>query len=354
LPEHADRTRFLSEPRPTTARIGLSEDDLWLEGRAAFESNPANRVVFDPVPHRWHPALRAHRDRIRSLAREAEVSRRAAERYERLSPPAKARVFDSAHWTWQSIERSGGVFTAHHKAAPFRLSLLTSERALAVANVFALAAEERGFRVADDANAGRFVVEGHGGRVPIRLTERQERRRQAETGRGGTRHEETIRACTGELRLHLEFGLSGGLEYSDKQGLPLEARLNEALVGLCRLVVRCREERRANEARECERAEAHSRWLVAEKARQDEEKRQAEETRRRKELLAEAERWQTAQTVRSYLDEVKNRLSLDRALAASGVVPEWLSWADQVAKELDPLPHRLASMTDVAVAGTDG
>lgn len=122
------------------------------------------------------------------------------------------------------------------------------------------------------------------------------------------------------------------------------------LSGQRQLELRARERQRRQEQEEL----AELRRAEAAKIRAEEERRAAAERQKREALSAEAQRWEEARRIHSYVGWLRQRAadghySVESAtLAAGGEGHEstycWVTWALAVADELDPTAGRLARL----------
>jgi hypothetical protein len=244
---------------------------------------------------------------------------------------------DHDGWTWRFIVNGGQIFSAGHKAAVLRVSLETYERALAILNVVALALVRRGFEVAHSERNGRMVIDGYGGAINLRITERLEERVRKVPSYDGTLRSESYKVPTGVLRLHLETRRSTGFSLEDAKGQPIEAQLREMFLGLYRMVIRCRIAQRVSDERSRQWAEEQQRREAAELVRREEERRIAEERRKREALLADADLWSRARRLRDYVAHIEKVAAIDASAGScSQTMQAWTAWASAVADDLDP------------------
>lgn len=341
LPEAEEHvTSFsASEPKPS---FRVPEDDVWLAERNALEADSAYAIDVDEKPRRWHPVIARYRDAMRADAREIEASRKVAERYDQLPERRRVSASYSDGFKWRMIQDRGQLVLDTHRASAFRVSIGAYERALLIMNCFVFAAEKRGFLVTDKPNAGRITVEGHGGEIEVRMTERLEQKHRERKRYDGAMEQEPYKVPTGRLRLFLERGSFTGSSLEDKPQLSLELQLNDAFRLLNALIIRSRDAKREHEAREKRRKEDEQRRALAEQKRQEEARRLREEQDRRKALEAEAQNWARASAIRAYVAHVLNVAAAapDDILAS---LASWKDWALSVAAELDPTPERTSA-----------
>jgi hypothetical protein len=310
-----------------------------LAERNALEGDAAYAIEVEEKPRRSHPVIAGYRDAMRADAREIEASRKVAERYEQLPERRRVAASYSDGFKWRMIQDRGQFVLDTHRASAFRVSIGAYERALLIMNCFALAAEKRGFSVMDKPDAGRITVEGHGGEIEVRVTERLEQKHRERKRYDGVIEQEPYKVPTGRLRLFLERGSFTGSSLEDKPGSPLELRHNDVFRLLNALIIRSRVAKREREAREKRWKEDEQRRALAEQKRQEEARRLREEQDRRKALEAEAQNWARALAIRAYVDHVLTVAAAgpDDFLAS---LESWKDWALSVAAELDPTSER--------------
>lgn len=334
-----NRTSAVGRPRRDEPKSLISEDSAWLAERRAFDIRAENAVAYYMSPRKWHAALIPHRDELRAAAKKMEASHRAAERFDKLPEARRQREWDSDVLKWRSAEHRGQGLIEKPKAIAFRVSLGCYLRALAIVNAIAFALQRRGFNVTDDRRSGRIVVSGHGGRLPIRVTERlKERIRRTKTSDGSVKVEKD-RLPTGILRLALERGEGGQFNFSDEPRLSLESQLRTILDTVYRLIIRCRVKARKDAEDGRQRKEVNDAQARVEATRQVREKDRQDEQQKRSTLIAEARQHYKSAEIRRY---VAHMLSLARSKRLrSGAFARWLSWATKVAADLDPSVMRM-------------
>jgi hypothetical protein len=276
----------------------LLMDAQWLRDRLAFEADAANKIEVTTTGARWHPAIKLHRDSYETAAKKMIASKKAAERYETWSAARKASTICWEASDWRRVVDKGERLDDTHKSSAFRVSLGTYQRALSIANALANAAKARGFVAEDDEKAGRIVLVGHGIRMELRITEFLNEAQRMETSYAGKREAKKILLPSGRLRISLGSLYHPGPTIQDKDGLPIDASLNDVYVACYKAVVRDRRSRRLESCRDAiqkveEAKRAEERRLEAERQR-----RAAEERQNRRLLMREARRWQSAQAIR--------------------------------------------------------
>jgi hypothetical protein len=314
-----------------------NKDELWLSERIAFEKPPENGIVVEQPPTRWDPVVRMHRDTLRAEVKDVLASKAAHERFEKLPQRQKEGTWDKDGWKWRSMKSSGQRLLDYHKPRPFRVTLQTLERALAITNAIATAGKARGFILRDDEKDGRIAVVGHAAELQFRVTEQLETKlRPSEWRKGET---EKYKVPTGRLRITVTDGWREGPILEDKGNVRLETLLDRFFIALYKAVIK--QWRAARESRirqERERLD-ELRRAEEEKIRAEKERKAATERQKRKELSDEARRWQEAQSIRSYVSWVQSKATDATDLEDAQVsdpMNDWVKWALAVADELDP------------------
>jgi molecular chaperone GrpE (heat shock protein) len=329
LPPDADTSTFVSNPPEVQRPFHSERDDEWLAARIGFEARPENHLALGEPPKRWHSAIAPLRDALREEIKDRLKQKRDAERAEKHPYLAQQPGYEGGRWKW--FCDSGQLLLETHRRFPLRITMLTWERAIAILDAICRAAEKRGFSVALDEKAGRIVLDGHGAKVEMRMAEKLGEASRKELGWDKKMKDVKCKVPAGALRLYV------GEHYHEKEiaeseEKPLEQRLNDVFVKIYGRVVRAREWQREQEAREREWEERERRAAEAEKRRLEAEAKRAAERRKREKLVEDAKAWQTANLIRSYLAHL-DKTSGAEVSSESG---EWMSWAKEVADEMDP------------------
>jgi hypothetical protein len=165
----------------------------------------------------------------------------------------------------------------YHKPRPFRVTMETLERALAMANAIAAAGKSRGFALRDDEKEDRITIVGHGAEFQIRVVEPLESKlRKSELRKGET---EKYKVPTGRLRIVVMVGWREGPIFEDKERVKVEALLNRFFVGLYKMTVKQWCEARVKRRRQEEEELIALRRAEAAKIRAEAERRAAAERR---------------------------------------------------------------------------
>ena len=328
-------TRPESQPKPDPQAL----DDLkWKAERDAFEHNPANAIIVDLKPRRWHPVIAPFVAVFRDDVAELQAAQRAQEKYEKWPAYRKAREPNFGGWKWHWADRNGHILPFNHHARPFRFSPGTFERGLAIANALSFAAEERGFTVSYSEQQGRIHIEGNGGEVNFRMSERTEKKFRLKNDYNGELRREDYKEPTGILTLFLEVSYTGPM-FRETPKHPLESRLNDVFLSLNKIVINCRRESRIRAENERLERERLARRAIIERRRQAQLKREAEEAKRRADLLAEFEQWQRANQLLRYVQHIQQEFGNSSISSKT-----WESWALQLVADLDPTSGRLAQL----------
>jgi|GEM_PF-4627418 len=134
-------------------------------------------------------------------------------------------------------------------------------------------------------------------------------------------------------------------EFRDRPEKPLEQRLNDVfMAGYCQ-IVRDRVDDRKHKARNDEYEAKLKQQRLAKQLIELSRRLDAYSAKQKADAVAEAERWRQSQLLRDYVAAVRCQASQSRD-AVSASVASWITWATEVADEIDPLPIRLESPAD--------
>ncbi|WZB75174.1 hypothetical protein WJ972_00545 [Achromobacter insuavis] len=150
----------------------------------------------------------------------------------------------------------------------------------------------------------------------------------------------------GMLRFYCQVLFSNDKVLDESEASPWESRLNEVFLYIYRAIARAKEKILSKQ-----QAEAEQRIAIA---RRDEERRQQEMDRqhqslaradqmrgeqerleRERALLDEADRWRQARVLEDYIGHI------ERETRAEVGAAEWVSWAREVLRRLDPTAGRI-------------
>ncbi len=343
-------TAIPGETKAPTADADVQQDNAWLRDRISFEQNPVNCLRVPDRPRIWHPTIQVCRDTLEANASELRESRRAAERHERLPKSRTHSQPNFEGWEWLWAKDRGQRIKDYHRPIPFRVSLSTYKRALAITNTLAIAARDRGFVLNEMKEAGRLVFSGFDADIRMRITEMLETKTRPHKAFDGKIEQESYKRPTGRLRITLEDKYREGPFFEDREDQPLDDQLNRVLVAMFRLVARTRQHAREQRARDrLHEAEQRRR---AEEARQraERERIHAEEMAKRRGLASEAQRWGKSQRIREYVNHIRTTAATHTTRPVD--IDSWAQWALHVASDLDPTDVRLAGGSPKAPGAT--
>ncbi len=318
LPEDAERTVFISNvPVREANEYSDADDQEWLREQLANESRPDAVVQYDPAPQRFHPVLRDLAKTLREAASEhaKEVKRRDAHYAARAK--SKRPGFDFKAIRWAHLD--AGFLIDKKRSHALRVTWLTYQRALAIADALVRAAIQRDCSVVLDADASRIVLKLDIGELGVSIRERQER------GEKGP-------IPTDKLALVCEGPFVGKTEIVDEPGRPVQDRIHEVFPRLYRNAVTTREWKRRWNAEAREKAKAEAQAAATAAALAEHKRAAAEEEERRANLASEATRWHQAAQIRAYIAHLD---------AAGPADANWRDWALRVADEMDPTADRV-------------
>jgi len=345
LPKEAKRTATEVWMEPKREKTPADDADaVWLKQRGAFEADPANLIEVVPKPRRWHAAIVPLRGSLEEEAKKIEAARKATEQYEKWPEWRKQRESGPDRMAWFWYERAGQLMPATHRASVVRLSLAEFRRGLAILNAVAVAATKRGFAVTVDESKGRIVLEGHGGQLVLRMSEKTEQRTRKVKRYDGKMEDEQYRVPTGVLRLYVERGYGKVWTCEESAEARLEGKLNTFFAGVWKQIVYSRQKTREEEARERRAAEAAAERAEIERREAEEAALRAKERKRREGLVDEVAAWRRANEIRAYVAAVRGELERSGG-AVSDEFSEWERWALRVADEGDPVMVRDGART---------
>lgn len=229
----------------------------------------------------------------------------------------------------------GGLLVPRHHTHCLRVSALTYERALVIANALLFAAETRGCSVEIDERAGRLNIRLKSASFGIAIRERQDFDLVERSYPFSNLPPEKKTRPTNRLALVVDSG--GNFQLVDKETQRIEDRLNDVFLRIYSAVVRERVNDRKNIEREKRLAIQRAAFEELTRQREQEAKARKEEASRREMLLEEASKWQNAQKIRTYVAHVT---SFDGATSPAAL-KDWIAWALQVADAVDPTMKRI-------------
>ncbi|WP_080426334.1 hypothetical protein [Burkholderia ubonensis] len=327
LPRHDGPSVFHAQPAAYTYRVAESAAEIEdREGIERNEAHPDNRIV--PADgSEWRHSL------IRALAKHlVEIDRQIAIENEPRKNPRERPAFHPVEFR---VTKPGGLLDVGPGYAAVVVSPNVRRRALAIADAFFIAMEDRGFKVHLAGN--HTVIACKDIAMQFRLSEMAEKT--------GDRIGRDNWSALGRLRITLRQSLYTGKEMRarDETDVSLEDQLN-TLAARLRVAVlgfEAREKSRAEQARqhaEMMRRIENAAW----------HERTATEAGQREKiaidaLFAEADQSDACERRRLYLDRVE-RLAQEQGIdvsEASGI-GQWLAWARASCDALDPIFSRVS------------
>lgn len=314
-------------------------DEKWLEQRIAFEENPENRIVFIAQPSRWHPQLISIRNELIREAKKYEEAVKKQLVFEERQAKRKRAGKDFDLIGWSHVNPSG-LLVHKSKAVPLRVTALTYQRALAIANMLFFAAEDRGFGVGVDGLARRLILKFEQANLSISIRERQDSEMVKESGTHWSGRMNRQYMPTDRLAIVIDRLGWGEFAILDNSARRVEDQLNAVFVYLYRLIVTHREQSRRQEVER--KREDLQRIELENIARQRAAVAQAKanENARKAALLAEASNWHRAQQIREFVAHVASHPDATNGTA----LDEWVRWAMKVAQETDAAPGRISAL----------
>lgn len=233
---------------------------------------------------------------------------------------------------WFEDDRRPATFWS---GSPNRAAKITplERRRRTLLTVFYRALERRGWTVTAESHA-KFTVRMVGQTMTFGLGEVVKQKRVPITAEDRRKlyysSHETDRLeyqLTGLLRLRLYKYYGGSRDWVETTDRPLESRLNDVIVGLLQEAGRdrSREEKWAEERRQAE---------LRTQLRYEAEERFRREQQQIDKLLADANRWENSNRIRSYVQHAREVGCAPVGEELS--VDEWVGWALAVADRLDP------------------
>jgi hypothetical protein len=343
LPESAQTTVFQFDPstKSATALSVRQEDDAWLNERLRAEHFPSNLINVEQVPIKWHEAVVPLKIWLEGCASKYQKALKDKERADKAPARKSASFPNFSHWDIHSNEPILG--STHHPMV-MRVSVGTYQRALALLNALARAAEARGFKVSVLKNKERLRFSIESTDIDIAITERlEESFIRVRSSWNSEERTEKKKIPTGRLRLNLGPSYRT-VQISENSSCPLEEELHRVFEYAYRQVIRSREDARASEVEKQKTEIRRLAFEVAERQRKDRELKLAEEERRRKELVSQSDGWNLAMQIRKYVEAVDFRVQAERACKATltGPYTEWRAWALATADSYDPIENMVS------------
>ncbi len=315
----------------------LPEDQQWLIDRFVDERSAGFHIAVPVAPKRWHPAVAPLREWLEDRRREYQAAVRERDAWERRQQKRRHSQSRPESFSSWELTMNYPVLGDTHRPLVARISVDTYDRALAILNALAFAADRRGFQVTlrEERERLRFSLEA--AHLDVRIAERlDEELRPKQSSSSGRTESEKVKVPTGQLRVFVERWGNGGVCVAEDRGdRPIEEQLHRIFEHAYRAVTQGRQlEREAQRralAQELRRQEAEIRRLQ----REEEEGRRREEQERRDHLIRQANDWDQAERIRAYVAYVAH-VVVRRGTTDRQEVSRWRLWALGVANDLDP------------------
>jgi hypothetical protein len=307
------------------------EDQMWLTQKIEQERSFDWTLEYVATPKRWHRLLVPLRAELIETA--TKQKQWIAQRRKDATPPSrKPKSGEPVLLPEPLVLFPDSFLVSRYGPTCLRVSFVTLDRALAIANALLFAAEKRGFEVALDEAKARFVFNLDVASVKFAIRERQE---QVIDKYGSRRPRPTDRLAWVVERPNVV----GYKEILESKDASLETRLYEVFPVVYQFVVAARERARADAAAKTRNAEAQIRRDEEERKRKLIEAAIAVAKERKATLVQDVARWREAQQVREYIAAVVSRA--EDASVSSEALIEWQIWALGAADEMDPIEERV-------------
>lgn len=339
LPEHSEKNVFISNPAPIKDETPeLTADNQWLSDREKFEQDIANFISIDISAKKLHPLLLEAQRHFTSEALEYERLKIKSEKELARSQVTRTQV--RLDYKLDYFISRGQIIEFQQVGLPFRFSPQIGDRALAIISAILFAAEARGMIVKIDKSNRKLEIKTNYETVYIRASEKLKSSIREVDESINYFSSNRVQSPTGLLRIFLSSsGRYNEIEISDKDGEPLENKLNFVFIKIYKLIVIAREHSRELEKWHRNFEEQNRLRDEAEKLRQAEVKRLADEAQLQADLLKEASNWNNAQLLRNYITH------LDEMVSKTSIKNErfdiWRTWALGISITLDPTNKRI-------------
>jgi hypothetical protein len=290
----------------------------------------------------FHPLLRPLSEKYLQAEKVALQEKEQFERAQTHPGKSADKLAQSAYpGNWQRFCEKGQILCDTQYFSILRVSLQSVRRALKLLNRLIEHLEASGFRLQITERDESLEAIRNGAKVNIRIKEKT-----AQTYVMGmtfwSKTPERIRTFspTGRLFIYVEQQGGGKADISDRPDNPLEKHWEKIVSVIEQQHVKSIEQLATWAARERETKEAETRWIEVVRLREETQRGEEAEALKRQALLQEAKDWQSAETLRTYLDALERRIE-------SGGIPsadytEWKAWARGVAEDLDKSRLRIS------------
>lgn len=326
LPATEGRTTFESRliPRSETRPPVTVEDESWLKDRLKEEKNPSHKIIVTTPPKVWHPVVLKLKNWLEACVAEYQRAIKESERIEKIN--SKRKYGQLPNFESMTIHRHYPILGSTHRACVMRVSLQTYQRALAIFNSIAFAAELRGFSVELVKERERLCLTMDSIEVEMFIVENSS----DELGHP-------------RLRISVEkISRYSSIQIKDTAKAPLEGELHRVFEYAFRCVLKGKAIQRDREIKNREAAIRLQYMEEMERQRLQQVQLQIEEDNRRNELVQQANDWDTGVRIRAMVSNLEAQVMRDGN--ASAKFQEWRTWALKVADSLDPITILLSKL----------
>jgi hypothetical protein len=267
---------------------------------------------------------------------------------DRLNSPHPLVALTKQYLKMNSADKYAHIGVFHKNCLDVKISKENVDRAMRIYDAFIKALEKRGFSISVDETNGTTSVSVLGEDLEIKLEEPSNRVERELTQEEKKKllqndwiYDRYRYVPSGKLIFRINEYIDGiRKSWSDGKKYRLEELLNSFMIGLIRASEKEKIKRLEREQRERE-------WKVREEVR----RKKAEEIQKEKEkvegLLREAESWNKAQRIRTYIEAVKQTAIQKHGFINTGSeLDNWLKWATQQADRFDPVTESPPSILD--------
>jgi hypothetical protein len=267
---------------------------------------------------------------------------------EKLYSPHPLVAFTKQCLKMGNSDTYGHLRVSHEKCLDVRISKDNIDRTMRIYDALIKALEKKGFGISINESNGTTKVSVLGEILEIRLEEpttKVERELTQEEKKklfqNGWIYDRYRYVPSGKLVFRINEYIDGiRKSWSDGKKHRLEYCLNSFIIGLIRAAEK-------EKVKRLEREQSEREWREQEEARRKKAEEIQQEKERVEQLLKEAEAWQKAQQVRTYIGAVKQAaIQKNGSISTGSDLDNWLKWATQQADRLDPLAKSSPSILD--------
>ena len=320
LPETEGRTIFESRliPRSEKRSPVTEEDETWLNDRLKEEKSPSHKIIVTNPPKVWHPVVLKLKKWLEECVGEYQKAVKESERIQKINSKRKYGLLTEFE-SMTIYSRHYPILGSTHRSCAMRVSLKTYQRALAIFNSIAFAAEFRGFSVELVKERERLCLKMDSIIVELYIVEILS----DEIGHP-------------RLRINVERKYrSSSIQIKDTAATPLEGELHRVFENAFRGVFEGKAIQRERDVKQREAAIRFQYMEEMERQRQHQVQLQIEEDRRQNELVQQANNWEVAIRIKAMVADLEAQVV--REGNASEKFQEWRTWALQVAQSIDPM-----------------